>query len=94
VRGEIDTGFIEEEYRIDQVAREKEETTAILAAAFAAYRASATGGSFPHGSGAGGGVGHPGGDAGGNTAGPGSRIPARSRSTWKEIGRPGREGWR
>jgi acetyl-CoA carboxylase biotin carboxylase subunit len=37
--GAIDTGFIEEEYRHDEIAREREETTAIVAATFAAYRA-------------------------------------------------------
>ncbi len=37
--GAIDTGFIEEEYRRDEIVREREETTAIVAAAFAAYRA-------------------------------------------------------
>jgi acetyl-CoA carboxylase, biotin carboxylase subunit len=41
VRGEIDTGFLEEEYRPEELLREREETTAIVAAAFAAYRRSA-----------------------------------------------------
>ena len=39
--GAIDTGFLEDEYRRDEVAREREETTAIVAAALAAYRAGA-----------------------------------------------------
>ena len=46
-RGDIDTGFLEEEYRVDDVTREKEETTAILAAAFAAYRSVARGAPAP-----------------------------------------------
>jgi acetyl-CoA carboxylase biotin carboxylase subunit len=40
--GSIDTGFIEDEYHRDDLAREREETTAIVAAALADYRAGAT----------------------------------------------------
>ena len=39
-RGETDTGFLEDEYRPDEVARDREEVTAIVAAAWAAYHAS------------------------------------------------------
>jgi len=38
-RGETDTGFIEEEYRPDELARDREEVTAIVAAAWSAYHA-------------------------------------------------------
>jgi acetyl/propionyl-CoA carboxylase alpha subunit len=39
-RGETHTGFLEEEYRPDELARDREEVTAIVAAAWAAYHAS------------------------------------------------------
>jgi acetyl/propionyl-CoA carboxylase alpha subunit len=38
-RGETDTGFLEEEYRPDELTRDREEVTAIVAAAWAAYHA-------------------------------------------------------
>jgi len=38
-RGEIDTGFLEEEYRPDELGRDREDVTAIVAAAWTAYHA-------------------------------------------------------
>ncbi len=40
LRGETDTGFLESEYRRDELYGEWEETTAVVAAALAAYRSS------------------------------------------------------
>ena len=42
VAGEIDTAFIEEEYRPDEIARGNAETTAVVAAALAAFRTQPT----------------------------------------------------
>jgi len=43
LRGETDTGFLETEYRRDEIAGEWEETTAVVAAALVAYRSGGRG---------------------------------------------------